>query len=302
MGVFLMMLGIVGVSAAPAATSNLEFNPPTYSFGQVPYEDGPTEPHGFTLTNTADIQLTIKRWRSRWLAYWPEAPDPFWVTSSNCHILEPGESCSIGVVFDPIHPGPGKGWQLVKSQIEEEPWGEVEFKGEGVGPWIPLTPSRVVFESVAVGMTTSPRTITLEGQGRDGFTIAEISTAPVGSWPMESTPFQIVGGSCHEGEMLGPGKTCTIEVVMAPTEAGVFKAELKITDNAPDSPQSIELEGTAMAVPADGQQISPSPSALTSPVLWKRACPKGKRKVFRKGRWICVKRRNHRRHPARTAR
>ena len=293
-----MVLGSVGVSAALAATASLEFNPPTYNFGPVPYGSGPTEPHEVTLTNTGDTQLVTEHWRSQWVANWPEASDPFWVTSSNCHTLEPGESCSIGVVFDPAHPGTWTGWQTVRSQIEEEPWTELELSGEGTGPWVPVTPDHVDFESVAVGMTTTPQTITVESQDGASFKIEDISFIPVGG--ASSTPFQVVGGSCHEGESLAPGKTCTIEVAMAPAISGPFQSKLEIADTAPGSPQSIELEGSA-TVATGGQPINSLPTAIVPHAGVKHACPKGKRKVVKKGRRICVNRRRHRRrypHPA----
>ncbi|HKB50119.1 MAG TPA: choice-of-anchor D domain-containing protein [Solirubrobacterales bacterium] len=295
-GAFLAALATVGVSAVLAAPTNLEFDPPSYDFGQVPYGSGPSKPHEFTLTNTGETQLVTEHWRSAWLAYWQGAPDPFWApSSSDCHILEPGESCSIELVFDPLHPGIWRGWQEVRSQIEGEPWTELELSGEGIGPWVPVTPGHLAFESVTVGMATDPQTITLESQDREEFRIEDISFTPVsGGWPL-SSPFQVVGGSCHEGASLAPGKTCTIEVVMTPTVSGLFQSELEITDTAPGSPQSVELKGTA--TPADGPLIS-RPTATTQPARVKRACPKGRRKAIKKGRRICVKRRRHRRHPA----
>jgi hypothetical protein len=199
------------------------------------------------------------------------------------------------LVFDPAHPGIWRGWQKVKSQIDEEPWTELELTGEGTGPWVPVTPEHIAFGSVAVGMTTTPQTITLESQDRENLKIEDIASTPVGGDPQSSTPFKIVGGSCREGESIAPGKTCTIEVVMAPTTSGLLQSKLEITDTAPDSPQSIDLEGTATA-------IASPPSATTPPVRLKRGCPKGKRKVVKKGRRICVKPRRHRRHSAHAAR
>jgi|SRR6187549_805517 len=298
-GAFLAVLATVGVSGALAEPTNVEFDPPSYDFGQVPYGSGPSEPHEFTLTNTGETQLVTKHWRSVWLAYWPGAPDPFGASSpSDCHILEPEESCTIEMVFNPLHPGTWRGWQQVRSQIEGEPWTELKLSGEGVGPWVPVTPGHLTFESVTVGNTTGPQTITLESQDREELRIEDISFTPVVGWPL-SSPFQVVGGSCHEGESLAPGEVCTIEVAMTPTVSGLFKSELQITDTAPDSPQSVELEGTATAAPADGLLTSP-PSATTRSARAKRACPKGRRKAIRKGRRICVKRRRHRRHPGRT--
>src|ERR1700761_8291804 len=147
-GALLLVLAFGNVSVASGASSGLEFDPPAFNFGAVPYGSGPTEPHEVTLTNSGPVQLTIKSWRSRWGSFWPETPDPFGVASSDCHILEPGESCSIGVVFDPIHPGAWKGWARVRSQYEEEPWAELELSGEGTGSWVPATPQQVVFGSL----------------------------------------------------------------------------------------------------------------------------------------------------------
>lgn len=289
-----MMLATVGMSAALASTTNLEWDPPAYDFGPVPYRAGPSEPHSFTLTNTGEIQLVAEHWRSRWLAYWPEAEDPFWASSpSDCDVLEPGESCSVELVFDPAHPGIWQGWQRVRSQVEGEPWVDLKLSGEGTGPWVPVTPEHLAFGSVLAGTTTTPQVITLESQDREKLRIDDISPTLVGG-PQSAAPFQVVGGSCHEGESLAPGKTCTIEVVMAPTAPGVFESKLKITDTAPDSPQSIGLEGTATAV------ASP-PSVTTPPAHLKRACSKGKRKVVKKGRRICVRTRRHRRHSPRAA-
>jgi hypothetical protein len=300
-----MISATVGVPAAPAATASLKWDPPAYNFGPVPYGHGPSEPHEFTLTNTGETQLMTEHWRSRWLAYWPGAGDPFWATfPPDCHILEPGESCSIEVVFEPAHPGIWRGWQKVNSQIEEEPWAELELSGEGTGPWAPVTPGQLAFESTTVGTTTTPQTITLESQDREDLRIEDISTTTVDGWP-SSAPFQVVGGSCHEGASLAPGETCTIEVTMAPTVSGLFQSKLEITDTAPGSPQSVELEGTATAAPADGQPftavvtpLTSRPKAATRPARLKRACPTGRRKVVKKGRQICVKTRRHRRHSA----
>lgn len=289
-GALLLALAFGAVPAA-AAPASLQVSPSSYDFGPVPYDSGPSEPHEFTLTNTGSTQLTVKRWRSSWVAYWPEAPDPFWAPSpSDCHVLEPGESCSFQQVFDPAHPGAWKGWQKAKSQDEEEPWAEVVLYGEGTGPWVPITPGQLVFGSTAVGTTTTPQTITVESQDREELAIEDISITPIGS--PSSPPFQVSGGSCHEGGSLAPGGTCTIEVVMAPTASGPFQAKLEIADTAPDSPQSVALEGSATAAPAIGPPpLAPLPAATAPLAPTRRSCPKGKRRVVKKGRQICVKKR-----------
>jgi hypothetical protein len=300
------VLATMGASVAQATPTSLKWDPPSYDFGRVPYGSGPSEPHEFTLTNMGESQLTIKRWQSSWAAWWPDAGDPFWTpTPSDCHILEPGESCSVEFVFDPLHPGIGTGSEVVKSENAEEDWSQVSFTGEGVGPWIPVTPGSLAFGSVDVGATTDRQTVTLESQSHspEGFRIESISFTPPSGGPLSTSPFQVVGGTCRVGESLAQGKTCTIEVAMAPTISGEFLSELEITDTAPDSPQSVEVGGTATATAVSNGQGSvqsagaAAATSSSSAASVTRACPRGKRRVVRKGRQLCVKGVRHRRHP-----
>lgn len=181
----------------------------------------------------------------------------------------------------------------------------MDLYGEGTGLAIPVTPDHLTFGPVAVGTTSPPQTITLEGQStKYAYRLEDISLTPPGGLPPSSGPFRIVGGSCQSGLQLAPGMTCTIEVTMTPTEVGSFRSKLEVTDWAPESPQSVELEGTATPAPPNppptsGTGVTPGPTVTTSSRSLKRPCPKGKRKVVRKGRRVCVKTVRHRRHPAR---
>jgi hypothetical protein len=311
MGAFLITLASLGAPTAMAVPGSLEWNPSFYDFGPVPYGSGPTEPREFTLTNTGESQVVIKNWRYRYVEAWPEAWDPFGSptsasTSNPCvgggQSLEPGEGCSIQLVFEPLHPG--SWWSAVRVRGEgEELWTELPVSGEGVGPWVPLTPNHLAFRSVTSGMTTMPQTIVVENQDPKELRIESISTtAPSGgAGPLSSSPFRVVGGTCQKGVSLAPGKTCTVEVLMAPTDAGAVQSKLEIFDSAPDSPQSVGLEGTAVAVPSTGQPVvQESAATVTLPAITptimpaspgpiKRACPKGKRRIVKKGHGICVK-------------
>ena len=192
---------------------------------------------------------------------------------------------------------------MVKSQNEEVPIAAVKLSGEGTGPSLPVRPDHLVFEPVTVGSTSAPQIITLEELSSYSYRIEEVFFGPLPGLPVSSGPFRIVGDTC-KGLQLGPRKTCTIEVVMAPTEAGTFHAVLEISDVAPESPQSVLIEGTAIAAPPVVEQ-PPNPgdraSAITSAPA-KRTCPKGKRWVVKKGRRICVKKRGRHQHAAHAAR
>jgi hypothetical protein len=307
--VFVAVLALLGVPSARAAPWNLEWHPSSYDFGPVAYGTGPTGPHEFTLTNTTASRIVFQDWRYRYGESWPGAGDAFWSpadTSTPCvHALEPGESCSIELVFDPLHPGDW--WSAVRVRGEgEELWTDLSVSGEGSGPWVPVTPGQLAFAPTTVGATSIPQTVTLENQDPKALTIEGISTTPVGSWPASSTPFKVVGGTCRLGGSIEPGQTCTFQVAMAPTAAGLLRSTLEVTDNSPDSPQSVELEGTAVAAPKEGQPPAPTidvsgatspPSPAALPTGTKRRCPRGRRSTLRQGHRLCVKQAKH--HPRR---
>lgn len=309
-GALLMVMTSLIVSVAQGATASWKFDRSGFYFAPAPYGVGPTEPHAFTLTNTGETQLMAKTWGFKWsaVAAWLGEGPRFQVTSSQCQnrTLEPGESCSVEVAFDPLHAGWANATLMFKTQNGEVPYASVDLYGEGTGLAIPVTPDHLAFGPVAVGTTSPPQTITLEGQStKYAYRLEDISFAPLGGLPPSSGPFRIVGGSCQSGLQLAPGMTCTIEVTMTPTEVGSFQSKLEVTDWAPESPQSVELEGTATPAPPTNDPsltsdtgVTAGSTIMTSPKSLKRACPKGKRKV-RKGRRICIKTVRHHRHPAR---
>jgi hypothetical protein len=266
----------------------------------------------FTLTNTGETQLVAKTWGFRWsaVAAWLDEGPRFQVTSSQCQnrTLEPGESCTVEVAFDPLHAGWTDATLMFKTKNEEVPYATVELYGEGTGPVIPVAPDHLAFGQVDVGTTSPPQTITLEQQStRYVYSLEDVSILPSRVMTSSSDPFKIVGGSCRNGLEFSPGDTCTVEVAMSPTEVGNFQAELEVSDTAPESPQSVELEGTATPAPPTsdppptaGPGVTGNSRVTTSPSSVKRACPKGKRKRIRNGRRVCVKRHRHRRHRAHT--
>lgn len=301
MGALLMVMASLIVPAAKGATASWEFDRSEFYFAPAPYGLGPTQPHVFTLTNTGETQLVAKTWGFKWsaVAAWIGEGPRFQVISSECQnrTLDPGESCSVEVAFDPLHAGWVSATLRFKTQNGEVPYASVTLRGEGTGPAIPATPDHLAFGPVAVGTTSPPQTITLEGQS----TMYAYRLEDISFVSPSSGPFKIVGGSCQKGLQLSPGETCTIEVAMTPTEAGDFRSTLAVTDWAPESPQSVEVEGTATPAPptnnpplTSGAGVTLGSTVTTSPTPLKRACPRGKRKVIRKGRRVCIKRRRHR--------
>jgi hypothetical protein len=54
--------------------------------------------------------------------------------------------------------------------------------------------------------------------------------------------YSVVKDTCTGAEVV-PYRACVIDIAFLPTAKDDFDAELKITDNAPDSPQTIRVTG-----------------------------------------------------------
>ncbi len=57
--------------------------------------------------------------------------------------------------------------------------------------------------------------------------------------------FNISNDGCS-GKQVAPGKSCLIALIFTPTRIEDRNATLTLTDNAPDSPQSVSLRGTGI--------------------------------------------------------
>jgi hypothetical protein len=105
----------------------------------------------------------------------------------------------------------------------------------GNAPRVTLSPLSLVFGSVAAGAVSTAQEVTLTNSGTAVLQITQVSA---------STNFRETN-TC--GASVAAGKSCTLSVTFAPTSIGTLTGILAITDNAPGSPQSVELSGMGAA-------------------------------------------------------
>lgn len=319
---FLVILGLLGSSSAVAATTSWEFKTSAEFPGQVLYfgetlaGGGPTEPHEYVLANTGETPITVKN-----LIIGVETPsDPHvWsVYRQNCIMgrpLEPGETCSVGVVFDPLTAGWREGSLRAQAVKGGPPPAQVAFEGHAIGPWVEPEPESLDFGSVQVGAGPSPvQTITLVNEEPLPLMIYGTSVTDTYERPeFPAGPFRVVGGTCHEGVVVPTSASCTVEVILEPSHVGSFESKVVIADNA-ESRQSVRLRGVGVAPPpppgigtitkpepdnaSPSAPVAPATSTPTKPELEPPLrCPKGKRKAARQGKTVCVRHhKHHRRH------
>jgi FG-GAP-like repeat/Abnormal spindle-like microcephaly-assoc'd, ASPM-SPD-2-Hydin len=157
--------------------------------------------------------------------------------TSNCNgNLTPGSSCSINVTFAPTTTGNQNGTLTLTDTTPSSPQ-LIPLTGSGVnGPYLNVAPAAVSFGTVNVGNSSAPITLQVSNVGNADATISGITISGMnGSDFSQST-------SC--GAALTVAATCTISVTFKPTAIGSRSATLSITDNAPNSPQTVALTGS----------------------------------------------------------
>jgi Abnormal spindle-like microcephaly-assoc'd, ASPM-SPD-2-Hydin len=112
--------------------------------------------------------------------------------------------------------------------------------GEASFVSVALSPSSLTFPTQAVN----------QGSGYMGATITNTGTATLDLTGMTLTgsnpeSFLLQGGNC--GTTVAPGASCVVYVQFQPLLRGVRTATLNISDNAPNSPQTLPLSGTGTA-------------------------------------------------------
>jgi hypothetical protein len=151
--------------------------------------------------------------------------------------LAPGRSCRINVRFAPTTTGVLTGTLTITDSDPTSPQ-RVTLTGTGVQPIANLTPGSQTFTPIPRRTTSAPFGFTLSNAGTAPLTINNISLG--GTNPGQ---FAISSNTC--GASLAMGASCTINVTFSSRNAGTFNAILRVSDNAPGSPQSASLIGTA---------------------------------------------------------
>ena len=205
----------------------------------------------FTITNTGGLPLTITS-----DAITGTGAGDFSETSENCTSTDvsPSRSCSIMVTFDPTTTGPRGNAQIhIVSNALTSP-DDVALSGTGIQPALsasPASPASKSFGDQRVGTTSGAQTFTITNTGTDTL---NISTAGLAG----SDAGQYVESGDHcSGQAIAPNATCTVDVAFKPTSTGAHNnASLRLTSDAPSSPNDLGLTGTGA-----GPAVSASPAS-----------------------------------------
>jgi hypothetical protein len=180
------------------------------------------------LTNAGDLPLTL-------IAAQITSGD-FTVVNACGNSLNAHSTCSMSVAFQPKSVGAITGSLAVSDQYRTQ---TVALNGTGVAPpGVSLSPvSIITFPATGVGVTSATQTVVLTNNG--GVPLAVQSIVITGD-------FVIVPGSGTCGSSVAVSAACTMQVAFTPSVGGPRSGAFTVTDNAPNSPQTLSLTGSGV--------------------------------------------------------
>jgi hypothetical protein len=239
--------GVSGPSASLSATG--------LSFGTIQTGTAST-PQTVTLTSNGGEALSVNS-----ISLSGADPAQF-LESDTCQapaVLQPAKFCSINITFLPSASATGS-QQAVLSISDNGPGSpqSVLLSGAGVAPPPPapavtISPDPVSFATITQGTTSSPVTVTVTNSGAATLHIASVVIGGNNVSDFATTNVSCTGAIAAKA-------TCTITATFAPLAAGERTETITLTDDAADSPQVINVSGSANAAVT----IGAAPSGATT--------------------------------------
>jgi len=243
--------GVSGPSVSLSATS--------LSFGSI-QTGSSSAPQTVTLTSNGGQALSVDS-----ISLGGADPSQFQEmdTCQTPSVLQPTKFCSISITFMPT----GTGSQQATLSITDNAPGSPQsltLTGSGVAPPPPapavtVTPNPVSFPSTVQGVTSSPITVGVMNSGNATLHISSVTLAG-----NNAGDFTMTNGCSGP---YAPNAGCTISLTFAPLAAGQRSAIISITDDAPNSPQSVQVSGTATAAPPTSPAVSFSTTSVSFPAI-----------------------------------
>jgi hypothetical protein len=204
----------------------VQLNPTSINFGNMTIglqiKQGPL----VNLTNTGNITLTISS-----VGLTGTNTSDFFVENGCPSSLAAGFGCTMTVGFVPTALGTRTAAVSITDNAANSPQ-TIPLTGVGVRPAVSLSSTSLNFPTQVVFTVSKAQTVTVTNTGVGILSITK--KAVTGPFTQTNT--------C--GSNINPGNSCSLNVTFKPTKAGSITGSLSLTDNAPDSPQTISLKGT----------------------------------------------------------
>lgn len=162
---------------------------------------------------------------------------PFKETDTCQAAVAPGGSCTISVIFHPTEHGQVTGSLTLSSNVPLKPM-TIAMQGQGVAAQVQFSTNPMQLGDQLVGHKGTAAPLFVFNPGDDFLQISSVKVS--------GHDFAVDASECTQ-EWVSPNNgICVILVTFKPQAAGLQTATLTMVDNAPDSPQSITIQGTGL--------------------------------------------------------
>jgi len=152
--------------------------------------------------------------------------------TDDCGSMVPAAGmCTFTVTFTPSAPGSRFGTILIGDDAAGSPH-FINLVGDGSSPVVSLNPTALTFASAPINSSSAAQTVTIGNTGNATLNISGIQTT--GDFAQTN--------NCPPA--LGFGSSCQFQITFTPTAGGSRTGVLTLTDDAPDSPQTVSLSGS----------------------------------------------------------
>jgi hypothetical protein len=167
-----------------------------------------------------------------------------------------GGTCQITVSFTPAAPGARTATLQINDSVQGAPL-SVALGGSGAG--VTLSPPSIDFGSLVQGVASTPVTVTATNNA------AVVTIGSIVFTGAAQGDFKTTADACSGAVLAGKG-TCTFGVIFTPQGVGARTATLGLTSTSPDSPATMAVSGTGIALAPGGSVSPPGVSFGPTPV------------------------------------
>jgi CSLREA domain-containing protein len=189
----------------------------------------------FTVTNDTSNSVTVSG-----VSFTGTNAGDFSQTNTCSSALATAGTCTVSVTFTPGATGSRTATLSITDNAAGSPH-TATVSGTGTAaPIVQLSSSLLAFGNQNDGSTSGSQSVTVTNNGNASLTSIVISVTGTNSSEFAQT------NNC--GSTLAQSASCSINVTFSPVTAGSKSASVQIADNAGNSPQSISLTGTGVAL------------------------------------------------------
>ncbi|HXR96815.1 MAG TPA: choice-of-anchor D domain-containing protein [Terriglobales bacterium] len=214
-------VALAGIGVSPGVL----LGPEAIHFGSVPLNtDSAALP--VTITNSGDAALTISN----------AAVSPGFELAGSCVSVQPGSSCTFGIVFAPTAMGPATG-MLTLTDNSGGGSQTLPLDGSGIAAGISISPTVLTFPPSLVGSTSYAQTLTITNTGTATLTGLTLP-ATAGDFTITTT------GASACGATLTAGASCAAAIAVKPSVEGADAATVTIADSLGE--QAVPMTATGI--------------------------------------------------------